>query len=123
MKGAREYAGLFTTGQYGRLFIRSDSHARGKTFYIWVLEEGYDVENGNYPNQNRSVEVYGVVSGQRGWTESYGWLKKGPWIDDFNELVKEKKAEISRINEERKIAVQEHFDNEAKRKTSILESY
>lgn len=34
-----------------------------------------------------------MTGGHRGWTESYGWLKKGPWQEDFNKLVELKNAE------------------------------
>ena len=95
MKGAREYAGLFETGQYGKLYIVSSEHARGKTFRIFILPEGEAaVLNGNSnPTLNKdAVEVYGVVSGNPGWTESYGWLHAGKWQEDFNKLVLSTKA-------------------------------
>jgi hypothetical protein len=82
MTGAREYAPLFRTGQYGRLFISSGRHARGYEFTVWVLPEGEDVPQGDYPS-SKAVEVYGVLGGQRGWTEWYGWIKDGPWQADF----------------------------------------
>ena len=37
MQGAREYARMFSSGQRGRLYLVSGTHARGRTFHIWVL--------------------------------------------------------------------------------------
>lgn len=97
MKGAREYADLFETGQYGRLYIVSASHARGKTFRIQILPKNEKaISNGpiNLCLNPDAVEVYGVVDGQPGWTESYGWLHQGKWIEDFNNMVEQRKEEI-----------------------------
>lgn len=98
MKGAREYAKLFKTGQYGKLYIVSSSHARGYTFRIQVLPEGeIAISNGNPNNclNSDAVEVYAVIEGNTGWTESYGWLFEGKWQEDFYKLVRDRKEEIS----------------------------
>jgi len=95
MQGAREFARLFRTGQYGRLYLVSGEHARGRTFHIYVLPKDEEVvRNGlnNPPLNSKSVEVYGIVSGQPGWTESYGWIHHGQWKEDFAKLVKEASA-------------------------------
>jgi len=57
MQGAREYASLFETGQYGRLYIVSGEHARGKTFHIYVLPAGRTVMN--IYMESDAIEVYG----------------------------------------------------------------
>ena len=75
MQGAREYAVLFESGQYGRLYIASGKHARGRTFRIFVLPEGAvttEKNHWNAPNVPDIVEVFGITSGQPGWTETYG---------------------------------------------------
>ena len=98
MQGAKEYANLFETGQYGRIYLVSGSHARGKTFRIFVLPEGCEAKpNGqhNAPLNGDAVEVYGVTCGNPGWTEAYGWLHKGKWQDDFAKLVEIRNAELS----------------------------
>ncbi len=96
MEGANEYARLFKTGQYGRLYIVSGGHARGRTFKIYVLPEG-EVAKGNgesnAPSNDNAVEVYGILGGHPGWTEYYGWIHKGKWCNDFYALVEEKKRE------------------------------
>jgi hypothetical protein len=92
MQGAREFAELFETGQHGRLYLVSGGHARGRTFHIYVLPEGQEaMPNGtnNPPLNNDVVEVYGIVSGNPGWTESYGWIYHGKWELDFALLVRE----------------------------------
>lgn len=101
MEGARKFAKLFETGQYGKLYIVSGDHARGLTFRIQVLPEGEKaIPNGsqNLCTNSNAVEVYGVVSGNPGWTESYGWIHKGKWCEDFEKLVSEKEAEIETRN-------------------------
>ena len=82
MNGAREYAELFKTGEYGKLYIKSDYHARGRTFHIYVGEE------------NKRVEVYGITGGQPGWTETYGWLHEGAWQNDFETLLQTRRLEV-----------------------------
>jgi hypothetical protein len=102
MKGAREYAKLFKTGQYGRLYIVSSHHARGKTFLIYVLPEKEVAQsNGihNPPLNQDAVEVYGVICGREGWTEEYGWKHKGKWQDDFYELVREREIKLAEKQE------------------------
>lgn len=97
MKGAIEYANLFKTGQYGKLYLVSGDHARGKTFRIFILPDGVEaIPNGycNAPLNNDTVEVYGVISGHPGWTECYGWLHDGPWQNDFNNMVGAEKETI-----------------------------
>lgn len=90
MNGAREFAELFETGQYGKLYIVSGVHARGRTFRIQVLPEG-EKANQNGPSNlclNRNaVTVYGEKGGNPGWTEWYGWLHYGKWQEDFDVLV------------------------------------
>lgn len=79
MRGAREYACLFDEGQYGKLRIQTGSHARGYYFHIFI------------GNRGNEVEVYGILGGQPGWTEWYGWKHDGPWKQDFEKLVLEAK--------------------------------
>jgi len=97
MQGAKEYANLFTTGTYGKLYIVSSSHARGKTFRIYVLPDGEGfIHNGpsNGPLNSNAVEVYGPVSGQLGWSEVYGWKHLGQWVSDFSDIVQIRLQEL-----------------------------
>ena len=126
MKGAREYADMFKTGQYGRLYIVSGSHARGKTFHIFVLpkdEAGISNGTNNPPLNKDAVEVYGIINGQPGWTESYGWLYEGRWINDFNDLYTVRKREL----ENTEAGIQQCLSEQAKlatfRKLELLEAY
>jgi hypothetical protein len=119
MKGAREYAELFATGQHGRLYLVSGSHARGRTFGIYVLPAGERaIANGinNPPFNVDAVEVYGVVSGRPGWDESYGWLHLGPWRDDFAVLAEkarhEKHAEEGKRLREQARVLEENRERE-----------
>lgn len=125
MQGAREYARMFKTGQYGRLYITSGSHARGYTFRIQILPEGITAI-GNGPNQcinKEAVEVYGIRGGQPGWTEYYGWLHEGKWQQDFENLVAAKKAELEEAEKEaerRQVLLKEE---ERSRQQRLLDSY
>jgi hypothetical protein len=120
MQGADEYARLFSTGQYGKLYLVSGSHARGLTFHIWVLPDDKPVESIRYSD---AVEVYGITGGQPGWSETYGWLHHGKWEQDFYALVESRKAEIARASVSRydeKLSVKEA---EKRRVAAILERY
>jgi hypothetical protein len=122
MKGANKLAKLFKTGQYGRLYITSSSHGRGDTFRIQILPEGEKAKP-NGPDSTclnpNAVEVYGVISGNPGWTEEYGWLHEGKWQEDFEKLVHPKRLEIeakSRVNQ----AITEEMKKAEERRISTL---
>lgn len=125
MQGAREFAQMFETGQHDRLYLVSGEHARGKTFQIFVLPEGEKaIANGrNAPRNPDAVEVYGIVSGQPGWTESYGWLHEGKWCEDFRQLVAKRAQEIDVQKRKRdaEIAAEESAKNE--RTKRLLSTY
>lgn len=126
MKGANEYAKLFKTGQYGKLYIVSGSHARGLTFRIQVLPDGEEaIQNGsqNLCTNKNAVEVYGVVSGNPGWTEEYGWLHKGKWQDDFEKLARSKQLEIEAKKKQDQATDEESYQIEKERVKNLLESY
>lgn len=115
MNGARKYAELFKTGQYGKLYITSGTHARGRTFRIQVLIEGEKAKSNGEMNlclNENAVEVYGVIGGTPGWTEYYGWLHKGKWQEDFHKLVTKRKSEI---------AAEEDEESAEKAKTEAIE--
>jgi hypothetical protein len=122
MNGAREYAAMFSTGQYGRLYLQSGSHARGATFHIYVLPANVRVKDGQ-PFSADVVEVYGITGGRPGWTETYGWLHKGKWQDDFAELVKARRAEIEAYNARKEQDQTEAKATERDRKAKLLETY
>jgi len=113
MQGARKYARLFETGQYGKLFIESGQHARGLTFNMWIVPDGRVIKDPPYYDKD-CVEVYGITSGHPGWTETYGWLHKGAWQEDFYKLVKEKEdaLEAQRIKHENAQCVTQELDRQ-----------
>lgn len=126
MKGARTYASLFETGQYGRLYIVSSSHARGDTFRIFVLPEGEKaISNGKgNPCLNKdAVCVFGVISGQPGWTEQYGWLHEGKWIKDFKVLAMQKAKERADRGETQSIAEDLKKQMNIEREVALLSNY
>ena len=126
MEGATEYARLFRTGQYGGLYIVSGCHARGETFRIAVLPDGEKAISNGPNNQcvNRdAMEVYGITSGQPGWTETYGWLYKGKWQDDFYKLVEEQKRKRCIARQEKAVRIEKKNTEEAQRINDLLSKY
>ncbi len=126
MKGAREYANLFQTGQYGRFYITSGKHARGYTFRIQILPEGEIAKPNGEPNiclNSNAVLVYGVVSGQLGWSEAYDWIYKGKWVDDFNSIVREKKEELEKSDKREDESRKARISAKIQKELSLLELY
>lgn len=79
-----------------------DEHARGRTLDIYLVEdENVLRENGLFYCD--SVKVYGMVSGQPGWTDKYGWIIEGNWCEYINGIL-EKSIELhnqNQLNDER----------------------
>jgi uncharacterized protein (DUF1015 family) len=126
MKGASEYAMLFSTGQYGKLYITSGHHARGTTFRIQILPEGEEAKYNGSVNtclNSNAVEVYGIISGNAGWTEEYGWIHKGKWQEDFEKLVLFRKEEIKIKQEKEKFSIMQRRALEKERKSDLLKKY
>lgn len=126
MNGAREYAGYFETGQYGRLYIVSGQHARGKIFFIYILpKDETAIPNGpnNPPLNKNTVCVYGILSGQPGWTEEYGWLHFGLWQKDFEQLLVSKIMEREAKEKELKKQTDEEKNAEQLRIQTLLKEY
>jgi len=126
MFGAREFAKLFKTGQYGRFYIVSGNHARGRTFRIQILPEGESAipngENNLCLNKN-AVEVYGITGGHPGWSETYGWLHKGPWQEDFHKLADKTIADRLIISKEAEEKTQKALLEKSHRIQRLLNAY
>lgn len=125
MNGAREYAELFPAGQHGQLLLLSGSHARGRTFHIYVLPEGVQAERlvGHLRPPSGAVEVYGILGGQPGWTEYYGWIHEGPWQDDFSRLVEAREKEVAQKKAQKKAEQTAAKQAEEKRTADLLSTY
>ena len=123
MKGADEYANIFNKEQHGRLVLHSSSHARGKTFQIWILPEGVKGDVDAPWCTKDAVEVYGIVGGQPGWTEEYGWLYEGKWVQDFEKLVEQRKEQIQKKSEEIEKRKAEEAEVERQRIATLLLDY
>ena len=124
MKGADEYYDVFggRSEQIGKLYLKFHKHARGKCFQMYVMPEGAKPNQYGHAPEN-SVEVYGVTGGQRGWTETYGWLHEGPWQADFMKIVSERKAALEekrKLNDKQKA---ESIKQEAGKTAQLLASY
>lgn len=127
MKGADKYCTLFQeTQQIGRLYLVVTEHARGKTFRIFILPKDVKaIPNGsqNPPLNKDVVEVYGVVAGNPGWTESYGWLHDGPWQNDFKNLVNTRIKVSMEKSESIKDLTKRKKEQDAIRIRTLLETY
>ena len=125
MQGATEYATIFSTGQHGRLYLCSHYHARGKTFHVYVLPEGEPAQTNepNGPRNKSAVEVYGITGGQPGWSETYGWLHRGRWEQDFAALVEARREEIAAGVTRREQDMARAEAAERERKVSLLAAY
>lgn len=127
MKGADEYCRLFNKAeQHGRLYLLPHYHARGKTFRIYVLPECEAViQNGGFnpPLNKDAVEVYGIVSGQPGWTEEYGWLHEGQWKEDFKMICNNRERELRLQEKQRQLAKEQSAKAEYDRTTELLGTY
>ncbi len=122
MQGAKQYYNLFggKSQQIGRLFFQLSTHARGKCFEIFVLPEGVKVATDQHIGGTKdAIGVYGVISGQRGWTEAYGWIHKGKWQNDFNTIVEQKKTERETVKLQQE-SEKEVADTKAKDRVSRL---
>lgn len=122
MKGAREYAELFVTGQHGKLFFVSGEHARGRTFHVWVLPSDEKINTKPWLVKD-AVEVYGITGGHPGWTETYGWLHEGRWQNDFYRIVTERKVAIKEAKRKNELARAEKAISDDDRKIKLLGNY
>ena len=124
MRGAREYARLFKTGQYGKLFITVDSHARGKTFEIQIIprNEKAIIKYNRCQNEN-AVTVYGALRGNPGWDETYGWLHEGKWQEDFELLYQKRIKEQEHEKEKKERINKERMEDQRHKIKEILLQY
>ena len=127
MMGAEEFYAIFKKSeQIGRFYVLPGNHARGHTFRIYLLPKDTAViENyGTHPPLNAGVvEIYGVVSGNPGWTESYGWVHDGPWVADFLEIFNQRLNEAGAEEERVSSTKRKKEEAEKKRILDLLDDY
>jgi len=94
------------------IIIVSGSHARGKTVHIYLVD--YNDYIGTIINCPHKIEVYGVISGQPGWDEVYGWIHLGSWVavieklvDDILLEIEQKESDNLKTNQEYKKRMQD----------------
>ena len=97
-----------------------DEHARGKTLDIYIVKNEDDLRK-NGLNGCDSLKVYGMVSGQCGWTEKYGWIVEGSWCKFINDILEkslffyeQNKKEAEAKEQQKKIEEREKTENRAK---------
>jgi hypothetical protein len=61
----------------GNVIYVTSSHARGKCFQIYLVD---DIDKTDEELKQNAFEVYGVIGGNPGWTEEYGWIHNGTWV-------------------------------------------
>ena len=58
-------------------------------------------------SKDNCLEVYGIVSGQPGWTEEYNWIHKGKWVESITNYLDNLKFEIDlhykKVEEDKKL--------------------
>ena len=127
MNSAYEYCEVFKKAeQIGRLYVLPSGHARGSTFHIYVLPEGLKLTDDNFFKMNLDndiVEVYGIISGEPGWTETYGWIHEGKWQTDFEEIYQKRLKELEEEKAKLKALKKSKEAENEKRIKSLLDTY
>lgn len=127
MQGTKRLHNAFNKAeQIGRLYFLPHYHARGNTFRIYILPEGEEViENHgiNPPLNKDAVEVFGVNSGNPGWTESYGWLHAGPWVQDVETICAERETATYKEKLATDRSIEDKEKQERERVEGLLASY
>lgn len=64
-----------------------------------------------------------VIGGHPGWTERYGWIHKGKWVDDFQNMVNNRTVQVfEEISKAEKLTAQLK-EQEMKRVKLLLNNY
>jgi hypothetical protein len=72
---------------------------------------------------SNAIEVYGVISGNPGWTEEYGWKHEGKWQEDFEKLVHSKEMELEAKEKMNQATTEEKEKEERERTKALLGAY
>ena len=92
------------TGGDSEAFINNNviyvtsTHARGKCFDIYLVE---DIHRPDEQLYSIAFKVYGIISGNPGWTETYGWLYDGDgaWVNSITKYLKKLDDQIKEYND------------------------
>ncbi|PHE64431.1 hypothetical protein COF68_06230 [Bacillus toyonensis] len=101
---------------HGNVVFVTSTHARGECFQMFLVEDPHASDE---RIKNEALEVYGVVSGNPGWTEVYDWIHKGEWVEFIENYLRRLETQLQNIsNEQRAIKEdkQETKDNETSSK-------
>ncbi len=79
----------------GNVVYGLSDHARGKCFRIYLVENTSDLTDKEIVSKDNCFEVYGILGGQNGWTEYYGWKHKGKWVKPITNYLNKLKEEIA----------------------------
>lgn len=85
LEGRDTYPGYGNAIIRNNIIIASGDHARGRTVHIFLVDNEDYI--GNIINCPGKLEVYGVVSGQPGWNEEYGWIHSGSWVKVIERII------------------------------------
>ena len=89
MKGSKPGKFFKHEEKIGKLFIKKTRHTVGNTLQIFVLPS----EDADYTHPD-AVEGYGIISGNKGWDEVYGWIHQGPWVTVFEKIFESRKQKF-----------------------------
>ena len=78
----------------GNIIYALSDHARGKCFRIFLVENTHGLTDKELVDSSNRFEIYGVLGGQNGWTEYYGWKHKGNWVELITDYLNSLKSKI-----------------------------
>jgi hypothetical protein len=105
--------------QYKNIVFVLGEHARGKTFQIWIYKDN-DISSAL---TDEHIEVYDVISGQRGWTEIYGWTVDGAWKDYIEKYFDNLTEQITEKANEQELLRKQAEDEENKKLKSKIDEF
>jgi len=79
----------------GNIIYALSDHARGKCFRVFLVENIHGLTDKELINSSNRFEVYGVLGGQNGWTEYYGWKHEGNWVKLITNYLNDLKSKIN----------------------------
>ncbi|RCX22885.1 hypothetical protein DFP94_101474 [Fontibacillus phaseoli] len=82
--GYKYHGGDAECFRWGNVLFVTASHARGRTFFIYLIDE-----------EEKLFKVYGITGGNPGWTETYGWLHKGTWVMPILEYFRQLERDVT----------------------------
>lgn len=107
------------TYQYENIVFLLGEHARGYTLKIW-LYKNTDIQD--YLKEEH-IEAYGIISGNAGWTETYGWIAKGNWCSCVEKYFSSLRSYSEEVKSKKRILNAAYAEQERLKKDEKLKSF